>query len=686
MIDIAFDVGGTFVDVVVRRDSDRRWASKKVLIGESSERAALEAVQSALALIDGQPDEVGFVAHGTTLATNIVIEEKGARVALVTSRGFRDVLEIGRQDRPSIYDSRSNRPAPLVPRSRRFEIAERIGPDGGVIEALGLGSVEGVVGHLIEDPVDVVAVCLLHSWKNPTHERLVGERIKQALPEVMVMLSSNIAPQYREYERTSTAVVSAYVLPALSSYLRALETSLVDRGIRVPLWIMQSNGGLATVDEILQRPASAQFSGPAAGVLGALAVAKRAGHSNIVALDVGGTSTDVTLVLDGQPGVQRERLVRGQPVLDSSIAVHSVGAGGGSIAWIDPGGLLKVGPHSASARPGPACYGRGGTEATVTDAHLLLGYLSEERPLAANLRLSAALAEAAVSRLAQRLHLSLEEAATGIVEVATVNVVRALRKATVEAGHDPRDFTLVAYGGGGPLYACLLLGELSLARALVPVAAGVLSASGLLAAGPRLDLIQTYVVQMGDGSYTGVRSLLRQLEVNARERMREQGFGDDATRIQWNLDLRYVGQSHELIVQLVDAGDLTIEPLSTALDEFHAAHERAFGVAAPTEPVECVAVRVVATVHRPIVALEAREPVESKQATRALRTPSGWVDATVLERDSLAAGQVLKGPALVDSDDTTVAVLPGYLVRVLEDGMLELTGEPMDQHESARSG
>jgi N-methylhydantoinase A len=672
LTEIGFDVGGTFVDVVVHGPSGA-WTSKKVLIGDSVEASVLRAAEEALRLIDAAPSDVSFVSHGTTLATNTVIEEKGAKVGLITTEGFRDVLEIGRQNRPSIYDSQVPRPTPLVPRRWRRVIVERVGPDGEVRRPLEPAGVRAAAADFASEGMEAVAVCLLHAWRNARHEREVAEILRQELPDVSVMLSSDVVPLYREYERTNTVVISAYVLPVLQRYLLQLEQALKDRGIGVPLWIMQSNGGLASVQEILRRPIAAQFSGPAAGVLGAVAIAQEAGERNLVALDIGGTSTDVTVVVDGNPEIQRERRVRGEPVLDSSIAVHSVGAGGGSIAWVDPGGLLKVGPGSAGARPGPACYGKGGTEPTVTDAHLLLGYLSEERLLASELRISEELAREAIAPLAARLEMEPEDAAAGIIEVAAVNIVRAVRRVTVENGHDPRDFSLVAFGGGGPLYANLLIRELEMARAIVPVAAGVLSAVGLLSAGPKLELSQSHVQRMDAGAWPGVLDQFKALEEQALERMAEQGFSAEDITLRWQLDLRYVGQSHELRVTVSELEPPDERRLDEAIENYHQEHKRLYGVAAPSEPVESVATRVVAAHERAVPKLEPTSPTTlHEERRRRWRAPDGWVEAIVVERNDLEPGAVIKGPALIDSDDSTIGVLPGYAARVHPSGLVEI--------------
>ncbi len=672
MVEIGFDVGGTFVDVGVRDRRSGAWHTAKVLIGDSAESAVLEAIDVGLELAGAEPAEVSFLAHGTTIATNIVIEERGARVGLITTRGFRDVLEIGRQNRPSIYDQRVGRPPPLARRAARVEVDERINAKGEISTPLDVASVDAAIDTLRAQEVECVAVCLLHSWINPSHERLVAARVAERWPGPSVVLSSSIAPQYREYERTSTTVLSAYIEPALAAYVAELSQALEAKGVPQPLWVMQSSGGLGSIGELVRRPLSAQASGPAAGVVGAIAVADTAAVGDFVTLDVGGTSTDVALVMGGRPESQRERELRGQPVIGNSIAVQSIGAGGGSIAWIDPGGLLKVGPRSAGAQPGPACYGRGGTKATVTDAHVLLGYIDPDRTLGRDLRLDGELARDAIARLADQLGLALEEVARGIIDVTTASVIRALRRVTIERGHDPRELALVAYGGGGPLYANVLIDELGMSRALIPPAAGVLSSVGLLSSSPRVDLAQTWVTPMDGAPPHRLVKLFAELEAEGQARMVAQGYGGNGLSVERELDLRYVGQSHVVSVPLGGLGDRVF---AAAVDEFHDEHERLFGVSASAEPVESVTAHVAVIDRREPVCPTTRPAGATQAATRSWQTPRGAHIASVHERDALSPGEDVSGPALVDSGDTTVAILPGYLANVHENGLLEVRRE-----------
>ncbi|MDE3100795.1 MAG: hydantoinase/oxoprolinase family protein [Chloroflexota bacterium] len=656
--------------MVVHNVTANVWRTAKVLVERDVETSVLRAMDVALELGSMRPEHITFLAHGTTVATNIVIERKGARVGLITTRGFRDVLEIGRQNRPSIFDSRIPRPEPLVPRNLRQEVDERVGPTGEIVRPINRDDVCEAAKIFRRSEIEAVAISLLHAWVNPTHEQEVADQLARLLPSTHIVLGTAVVPEFGEYERTSTTVVSAYVGPRLARYLRRVSAALRERGITVPLLVMQSNGGLGTTDEVMRRPTVAQFSGPAAGVIGTAAVALSVNERNVVALDVGGTSTDVALITDGQWRVRHERAVAGQPVLGASIAVESIGAGGGSIAWIDGGGLLKVGPESAGALPGPACYGRGGTGPTVTDAHLLLGYISAERPLAQSLALRRDLADAAIAELASRLATSPESTAAGIIDVTVANIVRAVRRVTVEAGHDPREFALVAYGGGGPLYANQLIAELGMRRAIIPARAGVECAIGLLSAGLRLDLARTHVAAMTPSNYGGLSELLESLWEEARERVIAQArVGSDVTAA-LELDLRYRGQNHQLTVPLCESRRPSEADFDAAIERFHAMHKRLYGVEARGEPMQSVTARAVARVLKEHHAFDSSAGGSRDHGSRRWRIGSGWVIAKVAERDSLTTGEVLIGPALIDSDDCTIAILPGYEGMMLEGGVM----------------
>jgi N-methylhydantoinase A len=553
---VGVDVGGTFTDLVAIVDGAIVTAKVPSVPG-----AQARGVAAALEAVDGPID---VLAHGTTVATNALLERRGARTALVTTEGFRDVIEIGRQARASLYDLTAHGPAPLVPRELRFVVRERMGPEG-VLVPLDERSVVAAVEGVAAAGVEAVAVCLLFSYLHPEHERRVGEALRAALPGVRVSLSTELLPEFREYERSSTTVANAYLAPALSAYLADLEPQ--------PL-VMQSSGGVVEAAVAAERPAACVLSGPAAGVAGAAFVAGLSGYGDVLTFDMGGTSTDVAAVLGGEAVVTAESIVGGVPIRFPMVEVHTIGAGGGSIAWLDDGGALRVGPRSAGASPGPACYGRGGEEPTVTDANLVLGRLRDGAVLGGEIKLDKRLAEDALARLPVDKLLQkssnpglrgrpetpgpertpVETVAEGIVRVVNANMARALRVVSVERGIDPRGLILVAFGGAGPLHACAVAEEVGITRVLVPRASGVLSALGLAVADLRRDYI-------GDA------------EVDLP--------GATVTRY---VDARYPGQSHELTIE--EGAD------------FHVAHERHFGFRLDAEP-EVVTRRVVAVVSRP---------------------------------------------------------------------------------------
>jgi N-methylhydantoinase A len=602
------DVGGTFTDLVALVDG--RVVAAKVPTTPDDQSAG---VMDALAASGLDPPAIGELRHGTTVATNALLERRGARTALVTNAGFRDVIEIGRQDRPSLYDLTRDRPPPLVPRELRLTVPGRMGPEGE-LAPLDEQALEAAVRRLAEANVEAVAVGFLFSYLHPEHEARAGERLRAALPGAHVALSSEVLPEFREYERFSTAVASAYLAPRLEAYLRRLAESLVALGAPEPL-VMQSSGGVATSEDVARRAAGAVLSGPAGGAVGAADVARLAGFPDALTLDMGGTSADVALVRDGRVATTTKTDVGGVPIGLAAVDVQSVSAGGGSIAWVDSGGALRVGPESAGADPGPAAYGRGGSEPTVTDAHVVLGHLADGAALGGGIRLSRARAEEAVGRLADRLGLAASETASGIVRVADAEMARALRVVSVERGVDPRGLALVAFGGAGPMHACALAEELGIATVLVPRRSGVLSALGLALADRRSDR----VAPAGGDTGAVFAALEAGLEGNALER---------------SADLRYRGQGFELTVEANDPGRLA--------ERFAEAHERRYGYRLD-EPVELVALRVTA---------------------RARDARPDWRD----DPDGID----VEGPAVLDLGEATCVVAAGWRGRSGDRGTLVL--------------
>ena len=649
-IRLGIDVGGTFTDLVALVDG-------KVLTAKvaSTPRNQSEGVMRSIAASGVDPAAVVALAHGTTVATNALLERRGVRTALVTTEGFRDVLEIGRQNRPSLYDLKEDRPAALVPRELRFTVRERMGPSG-VIEPLDTEGVQGVVAELARAEVEAVAVCLLFSFLYPEHEQAVGAAIRAALPGVHVSLSSDVLPEFREYERFSTTAADAYLSPRLSAYLAALAQRIDEASMPRPL-VMQSSGGVTEIDDAARRAASCLLSGPAGGVVGAAFVAEASGYHDFLTFDMGGTSTDVAPVIGGALQITTESVVAGVPVKCPMVDVHTVSAGGGSIAWADEGGALRVGPRSAGADPGPAAYGAGGTEPTVTDANLWLGYLADGAELGGEVILKRELAEVALSGVAEQIGLSVTDTALGVVAVANAEMVRALRVISVERGLDPRDFALVAFGGAGPLHACALAEELGITRVLVPRASGVLSALGLAISDLQRDYVRPFLGVAG-GDTAELEAAFSLMESQARADLTGPSFRRRA-------DLRYRGQSFELTVDADDLGAL--------LARFHAVHERRYGYRMDDEPVQLVSVRLVATVpgSQPELRETSTEQAEEAGCRRA-NFDGLWTPVPVLDRTRMGTGSKLAGPAIVEFPEATCVVRPEWQGDIDEVGTLVL--------------
>jgi N-methylhydantoinase A len=657
---LGVDVGGTFTDLVALVDGELRTA-KVPSTPKDQARGVVHAIEvAALA-----PGAAASFTHGSTVATNALLERRGARTALVTTEGFRDVLEIGRQNRPALYDLTRDRPPALVPRELRFTVRERMGPDG-VLVPLDQGSLRAAVGACRDAGVEAVAVCLLFGFLHPEHERQVGAALREALPDVHVSLSCEVLPELREYERCSTTVCDGYLTPRLAAYLRSLAGEVEALGLPAPL-VMQSSGGAVEIEAAAASAAGCILSGPAGGVVGAAWAAGLSGFHDLLTFDMGGTSTDVAPVLGGVVQTTTESVVAGVPVKLPMVDVHTVSAGGGSIAWVDAGGALRVGPRSAGADPGPAAYGRGGEEPTVTDANLFLGYLPDGAELGGEVRLDRGLAERAVRRVGERAGLDAHRAALGIVRVADAEMTRALRVISVERGLDPRELTMVAFGGAGGLHACALAEELRIGRVLVPRAAGVLSALGLAIADVRRDHVHPFLSGLREADGDEVAAAFAELEGRAGEQL----AGDPRRTVTRSADARYQGQSFELTVD-VDADDL--EGLA---GRFHAEHERRYGYRMEDEPVELVNLRLVATVPGDKPAL--REGPARRQAGGGRRRASfdgDWHDVDVVRRADLGVGAEVGGPAVVEFAESTQLVRPGWRGTVDEVGALVLERPP----------
>ena len=658
---VGIDVGGTFTDFVWLIDG--RLEIRKAATTPADQSRAIVAGLEVL----GVANEAAVV-HGTTVATNALLERRGARTALLTTEGFADVLAIGRQNRPYLYRLGQHRPPPLVPKERRFETPERLDAEGRVLIPLDEAAIRSLAGHLKRDAVESLAVVFLFSFQNPDHERHAARLIGEHLPALPISLSIDILPEYREYERTATTVINAYVRPLVGRYLQRLDAALARRSISV----MQSNGGTIGLAQASVQAARLVLSGPAGGVVGAFGLAQRALKTDtprVLTFDMGGTSTDVALCPGAIPHTA-ESTIAGLPLRLPSTEIHTVGAGGGSIARVDAGAVLRVGPESAGADPGPACYGRGGDAPTVTDANLVLGRLDAEHFLGGSdaLRLDVEAARSVLRRLGERLGLSPEETALGVLRVANATMERALRRVSVERGYDPRDYVLTPFGGAGPLHACDLAEALGIRRLLVPLHPGVLSALGLLMADVVYDTSRA-VLQPLDALLADPALLAR----SARALADQVGAVLERERaatptLEALLDLRYTGQSYELEVPL--AWPVSAQHLRQAGETFHQDHARRYGYATPERPVEAVTLRVRGRLPRtrPAFAAEPRADTDAQTARRGHKPV--WFDADsptdtpCYDRAALHHGHRFAGPALVFQYDTTLVIPPGWHAHV----------------------
>jgi N-methylhydantoinase A len=643
---LGVDVGGTFTDAVLFDGEQLHTAKLPTTPGDQS-RAVIAAVKAVLELAGSDASEIEAFAHGMTVGTNALLEERGARTALIASRGFADVLEIGRQDRPQLYRLCAPKPTPLVGEELRFEAAERIGPQG-VIEPLGEAE-PGRLAELVRDSgAEAIAICLLFSYLDPSHERRIAEHLRSELPGVHVSASHEVLPRFREYERCSTTAIDAYLSPLLGRYLARLEESAGSAGLPAPL-VMQSSGGVASAGEAARAGAWSVLSGPAGGAVGAGLLAQLSGDGNALGFDMGGTSCDVCVVEEGEVKRTDSRTIAGRVIQLPMVDVHTVGAGGGSIGWRDGGGALRVGPQSAGAEPGPACYGRGGSEPTVTDANLILGRLAADSKLAGDVRLDADAAEKAVASLASSLDLGLVETAEGIVRIANQEMVRALRVVTVERGIDPRRFALLPFGGAGPMHAAEIAAELEIDRILCPRAGGVLSALGLCASDRRRDTTRT--VMLAGEDFTAERVAAAVEELVARL-----GGDPDATP-EVTYEMRYAGQAFELPV----SGSTRPDPAELA-ERFARAHEQLYGHRDPEAEVVLVHIRLA------MVTAGARpRPTAStgtvEHGSRRVRFDGEWLPTPVLRGEPTAATEA-EGPVVFELPQSTFVVPPGWTATV----------------------
>jgi N-methylhydantoinase A len=662
---IGVDIGGTFTDFVFFDEPTGEVRLEKTLTTPGDLWAAIDK-----GLSRGGIDlaSVSLFVHGTTVGLNTLLEKKGPATGLITTRGFRDVYEIGRHNRVEMYDLFYRKPEPLIPREARLEVSERMDARGGVLVPLDEREVRDCARHFRDAGTSSIAVCLLHAYANPAHEARVGAILAEELPDAFVSLSHQIAREWREYERTSTTAINAYILPVVGRYLSRIEKELDRRGCKGRFYINKSSGGIMPLEAARVMPVHTIMSGPSGGAVSAAHAGRAAGFDNVIAFDMGGTSTDVSVTHEGRTQVTTDARIEGHPILVPMINVHSIGAGGGSIAWLNTSGALNVGPQSAGAEPGPVCYRRGGSEPAVTDANLVLGRLDPAFRLGGEIELDPRAAREAIqAKIARPLGLTMEQAAAGIIAVVNTRMAYAVRAITVQKGLDPRDFVLLAFGGAGPMHACELAREIGIPRVIVPTTPGNFSALGMLLSDIRYDFVRTRLSQWEAVRPSDLEAVFTDLWREAELAVKaEEGMGGELAALR-SVGLRYAGQEYTVEVPVPD-GPVDAAVQAGLRRSFDALHERTYGHASESEPAEMINARL--TVHRrmpkvvpaPLAAggaAPSRSAVGGRLST-LFEPERGWVECTVYVRDRLLAGNLFDGPALVQEQGATTIVPPGF--------------------------
>ena len=673
-VHIGVDVGGTFTDFAVSiPEKNMQLLYKLPSTPDRPDDAIIQGLKHFLTAHKLEPKEIVRFGHGTTVGTNALIQRRVGKVAMVTSRGFRDLLEIGRQTRPKVYDMHQDFPKPLVPRWLRYEVSERMRADGIVHVPLNEGELKEVAAALEKEKIDCVAVCFLHSHAFPEHEQRAAEILKQNMSaDVSVMTSSMVYPEFREYERFSTTVLNAALLTVMSAYLDRLTKGVAKTGVVAEPTISQSGGGLMSAAYSRQYPIRSALSGPAAGVLGAAYRAKATNEPNIITLDIGGTSADVSLLANGEPSVVHSRRLAGFPLRLPALDVNAVGAGGGSIAWIDRDGLLKVGPESAGAVPGPACYNKGGVLATVTDANVILGRLPDTSLLDGRMTIRRDLAEEAIDSLAEKLSMSREDTALGIVQVASSVIVKAIRAISVERGHDPSKFSLFAFGGAGPLHAIDVAKDLGMKKVFIPPNPGILCAEGLLGSDLVADLIQPSLAPFDEDVFETLNVAKSNLSMRAKDWFSSESVDVKDQRQAWSVDLRYAGQNFELAINF-ENNQFNRDTALALRAEFDKAHEVAYGYSQSTEPVELVGMRVkLAGVlsKPPLPKTKKGSSFNSSGSRKVSFGKNAWFETPIYRRDTIPVDHNFEGPAVIEQMDSMLLIFPGDTAKIDDWGNL----------------
>jgi N-methylhydantoinase A len=676
---VASDIGGTFTDLVYL---DEKTGQIGVAKASTTPANFAEGVIETLRKAGVAVPDTSFFVHGSTVIINALTERKGAKTALVTTKGFRDVLEIARANRPDLYNMYYTKPKPFVPRYLRLEVGERMNYRGEALEPLREEDVRHIAEFCRKEGVEAIAVCLLHSYANPAHEVRCGEILREMAPEIPVTLSHEITQEWREYERSNTVVLNSYVLPAARFYLTHLEQNLASLGMGKVYHIMQSNGGTATFEMGKRVPINTVESGPVAGVIGAAVIGKLVGEENVISFDVGGTTAKTSLVEKGTPRITTEYKIEwrrdyaGYPILAPTIDIVEIGAGGGSIAWVDNAGALKVGPVSAGADPGPACYGRGGSEPTVTDANVLAGRINPDYFLGGEIRLNPENTRRAMKPIADHFKISVEEAAMGVIRLADANMINALKLVSVRRGYDPRDFVLIAFGGGGAMHAGALARELRVKEVLIPTEPAVFSAWGMLMTDLRHDFIRTFIQRADQISPAGLSAIFQEMEAGARHNLRDQHVVDDRMMFQRFSDMRYLGQEHTVKVP-VPGGEITAEQMPEICERFHQLHEHAYTFRLDT-PIEFVNYHVTGfgVVDKPqLRKLDGATGTldTARKGTRRVNFDElGYHDSPIYERVRLPVGVSIEGPLVIEEPAATTVVFPDQKVRRDKYGFLHI--------------
>jgi N-methylhydantoinase A len=665
---VAMDIGGTFTDFVVLEGGELGMTSSGKVLTTPANPA--DGVLEGLRQFTSELTAVDFLVHGTTVGLNAFLERKGTRLLLIMTDGLRDAYSIARHDRKELYALRYHKPERLVPRRDVVEVVERLRWDGAVETPLDRESIEPLIARIRDEGIEAVAICLIHAYVNPKHELELRDLLRAEFPELSITLSHQIAREWREYERASTAVLNAYIAPRVERYLGTLEHELAELAVSSPLYVMQSNGGITSAHSARRQPIQTLLSGPVGGTIGGAALGRTTGRPNLLCIDMGGTSFDLSLVIDGQPTVATETELEGLPVLMPLVDIHTIGAGGGSLAWLEAGGV-RVGPQSAGADPGPACYGRGGTQPTVTDANLYLGRLDPGYFLGGRMSLDQAAAERALASVAADVGLGTVELAEGMLAIINARMADAMRTITVKQGIDPREFALVAFGGAGPMHAVWLAEELEIAEVIVPWSPGTFSAWGMLQTDMRHDVVRSFYQPLAGVRDDEVAAALESLEAEGSQLLEQEGIAPDARYFARSADMRYVGQEYTVNVPL--GSTISLDEIDGV---FHDAHRVRYGHSTPGAPVEFVNLRLAAMGRIATAASPYHAPADGAEPLLGTRTVvfAGVEHETqVLLRDRLAFGSRHEGPVVIEEQSSTTLVAPGHVAALDEHGNIVIT-------------